>query len=478
MATAAGLALGVAAATAFGAVGAAPACEFVRPPMGWNSYDSGLGGGDNATNESVVVRAASFLSRHLLSAGYEYVILDAGWFGPNDGSTMSLDEHGRLVPCVERYPSSSAGRGFGPLAKVVHGLGLRFGFWIMGGIPRDAVRGKLPIEGSNYTADEAADLTGKRDCGWQPGFVYGSRLTDDGRLHPAAVAYYESLARLYKSWNVDYIKMDCVFGDDYHRGKEDSAQFAASMASQQLRGVLSLSPGSDAGMASVGRAFAELDHERQPTMARMTGDFWDSWSSLYGHFEVAAQAANFTGGGFYPDLDMLPIGWVWPYEAKARYARFSSAEARSLITLMVMARAPMIWGGSATEELANATTLGLLSQREVLDVARSSCGNHQWRRGADNIAIWTARGRTQSLSYVALFNLGDNATDVEVSLDDLIPEARHHGITARDLWNSCSFPVEENRLVAHLQPQASLLLRLRSEQMDADGPQPRIAVHV
>jgi alpha-galactosidase len=46
-----------------------------------------------------------------------------------------MDEYGRLIPAVNRFPSSADGRGFRPLADYIHGLGLRFGIHIMRGIP-------------------------------------------------------------------------------------------------------------------------------------------------------------------------------------------------------------------------------------------------------------------------------------------------------------------------------------------------------
>ena len=48
----------------------------------------------------------------------------------------ALDAHGRLVPAVNRFPSSAGGRGFAPLAAEVHALGLKFGIHLMRGIPR------------------------------------------------------------------------------------------------------------------------------------------------------------------------------------------------------------------------------------------------------------------------------------------------------------------------------------------------------
>mmetsp|Transcript_10230 Transcript_10230/g.26393 ORF Transcript_10230/g.26393 Transcript_10230/m.26393 type:complete len:478 (-) Transcript_10230:107-1540(-) len=456
-------------AVAFGRAGAAneESCEFVRPPMGWNSYDSSAGSG-TGTNESTALAAAEFVAKNLRSAGYEFIVLDAGWFGPYDGSSMALDEYGRLVPDITRHPSSAGGVGFRYLSDVVHGLGLKFGFWIMGGIPRDAVKRRSPIENTNHTADEAADLTDKRVCSWQPGFVYGSRLNPDGSLHPAAIAYYDSIARLYKTWGVDFIKMDCVFGNDYYRGKQDMEQFSSSMNAIGQEYLLSLSPGSDSGMASIARSFAETQHQGQPTMARMTSDFWDSWTSLYGHFETAARVANFTGSQFFPDLDMLPLGWVSPYEEQARYSKLTLAEARSLMTLMVMARAPLIWGGAASEERANATTVGLLSNTEVLGVARSSCLNRQLRRDSDDVAIWAAQGQSPQDKFLAFVNLGENVTSAEVDLSDpgipgaALPWPSKAGrYVARDLWLGSDFPVTGGKVVARLLPHSALLLRIR-----------------
>ena len=282
-------------------------CEFVRPPMGWNSYDSqvGLKNGNGGQGEAVALSSAAFVAKKLKAHGYEYIVLDAGWFGPNGGATMTVDNHGRLLPNATWHPSSANGAGFKPLSDKIHAMGLKFGFWIMGGIPTKAVGRGLMIEGSNYSVDEAADMTGKRNCGWQPGFVWGTRtIANDTQLHPAAVAYYDSVARLYKHWKVDFIKMDCVFGGDYGRGSLDFEQFSESMQKAGQDFLFSLSPGSSVKMASTGQDFAQARAAAGatlPTMARMTGDFWDSWGSAKGHFQTAANATEFVSADFFPE---------------------------------------------------------------------------------------------------------------------------------------------------------------------------------
>ena len=60
----------------------------------------------------------------------------------------------------------SSGAGFKPLADQIHALGLKFGFHMMRGIPRQAVLARTPIEGSTFTAADAANTNSI--CGWCP----------------------------------------------------------------------------------------------------------------------------------------------------------------------------------------------------------------------------------------------------------------------------------------------------------------------
>ena len=101
--------------------------------------------------------------------------------------------------------------------------------------------------------------------------------------------------------------MDCVFGNDYGRGALDFVQFSASMHKAKRPFLFSLSPGSSVAMAPKARAFAATRAATggptlPPTMARMTGDFWDGWDSAKGHFTTAANSTAFVLKDFFPDL--------------------------------------------------------------------------------------------------------------------------------------------------------------------------------
>ena len=69
---------------------------------------------------------------------------------------LTLDEYGRQLPAVERFPSAAGGRGFGPIAEKIHGMGLKFGIHIMRGVPRLAVHQHLPVKGTDTTCDKIA----------------------------------------------------------------------------------------------------------------------------------------------------------------------------------------------------------------------------------------------------------------------------------------------------------------------------------
>ena len=90
-----------------------------RAPMGWNSWDC-YGA---AVTEEIVRRNAAYMARRLKPFGYEYVVVDIQWSAPLARNNeyipfteLEMDEYGRLLPAVNRFPSAAGGRGFAPLA--------------------------------------------------------------------------------------------------------------------------------------------------------------------------------------------------------------------------------------------------------------------------------------------------------------------------------------------------------------------------
>lgn len=130
----------------------------LTPPMGWNSFDQF---GSRIT-EAEAEEQATVMAARLLPSGYRYFVIDAGWYEWE--RKRFVDDFGRFVPAPNRFPSSTGGAGFKPLADRVHRLGLKFGIHIMRGIPRLAAEQNLPILGSSQRASDVANRSSV--CPW------------------------------------------------------------------------------------------------------------------------------------------------------------------------------------------------------------------------------------------------------------------------------------------------------------------------
>ncbi len=209
------------------------------PPLGWNSYDAW---GTSITEEELMANAR-YLQEHLLSHGWQYIVIDARWYDTVSsyddrnfnkeriGARLAADEYGRLLPAVNRFPSAADGQGFKPLADKIHAMGLKFGFHMMRGIPRQAVQTKTPIEGSPFTAADAGDPLSL--CVWCPD-MFGVRANAAGQ------AWYDSMFRLYAAWGLDFIKVDDL-SVPYHVEEIEMIRKAIDKCGRPI--VFSTSPG-------------------------------------------------------------------------------------------------------------------------------------------------------------------------------------------------------------------------------------------
>lgn len=189
------------------------------PPMGWNSWDC-YGA---SVNEEQLLGNAEYMAKYLKEYGWEYVVCDIQWSEPTaDGfdyhnfAPLSMDEYSRLIPSVERFPSSAGGKGFKPIADKIHALGLKFGIHIMRGIPRQAVHAGTAIKCEGLTARDIAQQFSV--CPWNTD-MYGVDPHKRG-----AQEYYDSLLELYASWGVDFIKCDDIANTEFKPNDPYSAR--------------------------------------------------------------------------------------------------------------------------------------------------------------------------------------------------------------------------------------------------------------
>lgn len=377
-----------------------------RPPLGWNSWDCyGMG-----ITEAEVLANARAMRELLQPAGFQYLVMDAGWFNPQpelakqtETPEVELDGYGRLLPAVNRFPSAAGGVGLVNVARAVHAMGLKFGVHMMRGIPRAAVERDLPVLGTTVRARDIADVNDR--CAWNQE-MYGVDMSK-----PGAQAYYDSVAALLAEWELDFVKAD-DFAAPYHTAEIAAFSSALSRSGRDI--VLSLSPG---GLAPDGN----VEHARGLSeMRRISKDLWDAWvdedvnyAGLKQQFDVARLWQGQGGPGHFPDLDMLPLGRISLRGPRgpAREARYTRDEGRTMLTLWAMFGSPLMLGGelsSLSPELVE-----LLTNREVIEVDQRGRGGAELWRDGDQVA-WSAELPDTGELAIALFNLSDQSREISL----------------------------------------------------------------
>ena len=376
------------------------------PPMGWNSWDC-----YGPTVEEHEVKAnADYMAEHMKQHGWEYIVVDIRWFVENDKAggynqtdpVYVLDEYGRYLPAVNRFPSAANGKGFKELADYVHGKGLKFGIHIMRGIPKEAVERQLPVkDAKGVTADQiySTDL----QCKW---------LRDNYTIKPdvaGAQEYYNSIFDMYADWGVDFVKIDDI-SRPYHTQEIEIIRNAINQCGRPI--VLSLSPGKTPADVA--------EHvTNHANMWRMVDDVWDLWRDVTHLLDVSQDWYSHIGNGTWPDCDMIPLGRISirGERGEDRMTRLTKDEQYSLMTLFTIFRSPLMFGGDLPSN--DEFTLSLLTNEEVLKMHKESTDVSQIFNHENKVAITSRNAKTNEV-YLAVFNTQDeNPAEISVNLKDL-----------------------------------------------------------
>ena len=419
--------------------------DFIKkPPMGWNSWDC-YGAG---VTEDELLGNAEFMRDRLKQYGYQYVICDIQWYEPaakgnvyNNFADLCMDEYSRLIPAVNRFPSSANGAGFKPIADKIHSMGLKFGIHIMRGIPRQAVHRNTRIYGTTARARDIASQFSL--CPWNTD-MYGVDTEKRG-----AEEYYDSLFKLYASWGVDFVKVDDIANTEFSPQNPYSAEKEIEMirAAIDRSGrdmVLSLSP----GPAPLNKA----EHlSENANMWRISGDFWDRWDKLLNMFSLCEKWYPYVKDGSFPDCDILPLGKLCidgSYMGDmGRDSGFTKEEQKTMMTLWAVFRSPLFFGGEL--RLTDNYTLSLVTNPEVINVNQNS-EKPLFVYNKGGIAVWQTK--IENCTAVAVFNLSDEEKHYKLSFSDLGLENVR---AVRDLWARKDIPKCENDVVVSLKPHSS-----------------------
>jgi alpha-galactosidase len=283
----------------FGMCSAAPTAEppqsslAAKPPMGWNSFQSyGV-----YLHEKAALANLEAMARLLKPYGYEYFVVDNGWFGEytlrpgtiyaaeKHAHDVRMNEYGFFLPSKVYFP-----HGFAALVARCHELGLKFGVHLMRGIPCKAYELNLPIKGTAYRARDVADTDPNKQCKW---CLYNYRVD---MTRPGAQAWYDGLIQHVADMGVDFIKYDDIVP------YPDEVEAVAKAIQKTSRPImLSLSPG---GMVDPNA----INSFRMANMLRVTGDIWDEQRDLDLCFAAWRRWQGKAQPGFWIDMDMIPFG--------------------------------------------------------------------------------------------------------------------------------------------------------------------------
>jgi hypothetical protein len=360
------------------------------------------------------------------------------------GAVLAADEFGRLLPAPDRFPSATNGlaaanAGFKPLADELHALGLKFGIHVMRGIPRQAVLANTPVSGGEFTAADAGDTNDK--CAWCPD-MFGVRDNAAGQ------AWYDSCAKLWASWGVDYIKVDDL-SEPYHTAEIEMIHRALAKVDCDI--IFSTSPG-PTSTSHAGHIAANAN------LWRISGDFWDRWPKINEQFDLLAQWQGAGGPGHWPDADMIPLGQIAirsKLGGNPHWTHFTRDEQLTLLSLWALAPSPLMLGMNLPDN--DDWTTAILTNPEVLAVNQDPLGSPARRLfGAQPSAEVWVRELSDGAYAVGLFNRTDQAVtagcDWQKAGFSTVPQIR-------DLWLRKDYP-RQKTFSAEIPPHGCLLLRL------------------
>ena len=416
------------------------------PPMGWNSFDSyGV-----YLHEQAALANLEAMAEKLLPYGYEYFVIDNGWFGEytlQEGTIfpaekhahdIRIDEYGYFLPSEVYFPN-----GLKPIVERCHDLGLKFGVHLMRGIPRKAYEMNLPIKGTRYTARDIADTNPDENCKWCH-YCYAVDMSK-----PGAQEWYDGLIEHVASIGVDMIKYDDIVA---HPDEVEAVAKAIDKTDRPI--LLSLSPGNTVDPDAI-------DFFRMSNMVRVTPDVWDEQKYIDLCFEAWRKWQGKEQPGFWIDMDMIPFGQLQLMSPPSsdvkktvmdkgdialagkgvnRICQLSRDQMETFITIRAMAASPLMMGGDLP-------SLDMFSLSLITDVDMLAC-NQNGVMGSliyakDDIEVWkTEKKGSAQVAWVAIFNRSEVVKPIVLSAAKLgLKEIS--SIRLRNIWKKAKLDLNE-----------------------------------
>jgi alpha-galactosidase len=383
-----------AAVPAFGA-GAGKKTLAATPPMGWNDWDQYQCG---FTADTILDNARALVSTGLAALGYDTVTIDDCWM------LKDRDASGNLQADPKRFP-----HGMKPVADAIHKMGLKFGIY---------------------------EDSGSETCG---------RYAGSGQPQGGGQAHFLEDARLFASWDVDYLKLD---GCNVYMPPGETEEQAYHMA-----------------YAAQHEALRQVDRpivfsESAPAYLQSTPEWYDvlSWIGKYGQlWREGSDMAVYHGHSKSPPPERYP-SMLWNYSYNLPLGRFQKPgnwndpdfiiaggigmnvpESRTQMVLWSMMSAPLILSLDVAK--LSPQSLAIVGNKDVIAIDQDPLGRMATLvRRTPQMDILFKRLASGD-DAAAVMNHGNAGVKVDVTPADLgFVAGSGCKLDAKDLWSGKEQP--------------------------------------
>jgi hypothetical protein len=367
--------------------------------MGWNSWNSFA----NIVNSQIIQQQAKALaSNGMKEAGYEYVVIDEGWWlGERDAA-------GNIIVDPKQWPAIKPGQKDGDMTNIadyIHSLGLKAGIYT------DA---------------------GRDGCSMYPDS--GPKYANTG-----SEGHYEQDFLQFSKWGFDYVKVDWCGGAKENRsGAVQYTQVArAIQRAEKITGrqlFLSIcewgsqnpwfwAPGVGGIDSVIWRTGGDIippvvetlhdpEHDKRVITLKNVLDSFDAG--------IHPEAQH---TGYYNDLDMMVMSMRGMTDAMNRIH----------MGLWAISSAPLMVGSDLTR--LSPTALSLLKNREALAIHNDPYGLQPIKvmEPSPGVQVWAKPMVVAGTRAVAILNGTDSPAQVKIAWSKLGVDGAPKSL--RDVWN-------------------------------------------
>lgn len=450
----------------------------LTPVQGWSSWYTQS---QAIAEDGVLKMAESAVSTRIHDYGFTYINIDDCWQGPRNSNPP--------YPPQGKKPFTNNGVHFGGftdflnLTKYLHSLGLKAG--IYSGPKLSTYAGFLgsssynesgmdyiyfsPNNGNDNSRGPKFDETGTGSGSngnpgvYQPSQFYGSYFSGyETAVSGKEVGPYwfgDIDIKQFADWGFDFMKWDWLLYQNVTLTNELTRTITSASVSSGRSMALSLS-----NNVGHNRELMQSVKSIGATMARITTDIQDNWFSLSAAASEALYYIDFAGDGFYPDPDMLQIGYLGtPNGLNVNFHKthLSANEQYFQVSFWAIYPAPMILSCDLSKLEDDDFTLGLIKNREVIKINQDALGIPTQKLNNDNMIL--VKQLEDGSVAVGLFNYVILQKEVSVSLSDITKQIGvtfPKGAQLRSVWEQKDYGVINDQFTVILDGHQGLLFTL------------------